>query len=45
MSECLDSIMDITVDAASGLACLIGVRTGEDGEVEPLPGSTVLWVE
>jgi len=34
----------ITADAESGRACLIGVQTGENGEVKPLPGSTNLPV-
>lgn len=34
----------ITADAESGLACLIGVQTGEYGEVKPLPGATNLPV-
>jgi hypothetical protein len=34
----------ITADAESGLACLIGVQTGENGEVKPLPDGTMLSV-
>lgn len=36
--------LSITADAGSGLACLIGVQTGENGTVKPLPGSTMLTV-
>lgn len=36
--------MIITADAQSGRACLIGVQTGENGEVKPLPGATILRV-
>lgn len=36
--------MIITADAESGRACLIGVQTGENGEVEPLPGATMFSV-
>lgn len=32
----------ITADARSGLACLIGVQTGERGQPEPEPNATVL---
>jgi hypothetical protein len=35
----------ITADAESGRACLIGVQTGEYGEVEPLRDGTMLAVE
>lgn len=34
--------MIITADAESGLACLIGVQTGEDGGPKPLTGGTTL---
>ncbi|WP_248581251.1 hypothetical protein [Nocardioides sp. InS609-2] len=33
--------MIITADAKSGRACLIGVQTGENGEVKPLPGAMI----
>jgi hypothetical protein len=36
--------MTITADAESGLACLIGLRTGEDGPVQPPVGATPLSV-
>jgi hypothetical protein len=36
--------MIITADAGSGLACLIGVQTGEDGGPKPLAGGTTLSV-
>lgn len=36
--------VDITADAESGLACLISVQTGENGKIEPLPGSTLVSV-
>ncbi|MEP9365271.1 hypothetical protein ABLE68_20060 [Nocardioides sp. CN2-186] len=36
--------MGITVDAHSGRACLIGVQTGENGDITPVPGSTTLSV-
>ena len=36
--------MIITADAESGRACLIGVQTGENGEVKPLSGATMLSV-
>jgi len=32
----------ITADAESGRACLIGVQTAENGEIQPLPGGTTL---
>lgn len=37
--------MNVTGDAESGLACLIGVQTDEKGRVKPLPGSTMLSVQ
>ena len=37
--------MNVTADAESGLACLIGVQTSENGKVKPLPGSTMLSVQ
>ena len=36
--------MIITADAESGLACLIGVQTGEGGGPKPLAGGTTLPV-
>ncbi|MEZ0581216.1 hypothetical protein [Nocardioides sp. MH1] len=36
--------MNITVDAESGQECLIGVQTGENGEVKALPGATALSI-
>ncbi len=36
--------MIITADAESGLACLIGVQTGENGGPKPLVGGTSLTV-
>lgn len=36
--------MVITADAESGIACLIGVQTAENGEPKPQPGSTALSV-
>ena len=36
--------MVITADAESGLPCLIGVQTGENGEPKPLVGGTRLPV-
>ena len=36
--------MIITADAESGLACLIGVQTGENGGPKPLAGGTRLSV-
>jgi hypothetical protein len=37
--------MVITADAESGIACLIGVQTAENGEPKPVPGSTALSVD
>lgn len=36
--------MDITADAESGIECLIGVQTRANGDVEPMPGATMLPV-
>lgn len=36
--------MNITADAESGLACLIGVQTGENGEIKPSTGATRLSI-
>lgn len=36
--------MIVTADAESGLACLIGVQTAENGEPKPLAGGTRLSV-
>lgn len=36
--------MNITVDAESGVECLIGVQTSENGEVKPLPDAAMLSV-
>lgn len=36
--------MIVTADAKSGLVCLIGVQTGENGEPRPLAGGTTLSV-
>ena len=36
--------MIITADAETGRACLIGVQTGENGEVKPSPGATMLTI-
>jgi hypothetical protein len=36
--------MIITADAESGLPCLIGVQTGENGGPQPLAGGTPLAV-
>jgi hypothetical protein len=37
--------MTITADADSGHACLIGVQSAEQGEPEPVPGSTPLTLD
>jgi hypothetical protein len=35
----------ITADPATGLACLIGVQTAENGEPRPAPGATTLSLD
>ncbi len=35
----------ITADPATGLACLIGVQTAENGEPRPAPGATIISVD
>lgn len=37
--------MIITADEQSGQACLIGVQTGENGEIAPLPGAAFFSVD
>lgn len=35
----------ITADAETGHACLIRVQTAENGDVRPIPGATILYVQ